>query len=61
MTTTKKEQAATVKRSDIRALRAEAAVAGDLAMVAICDRAEEGEADAIRRVAEAIAAARAMQ
>lgn len=38
----------------ICALRAEAGEAGDLAMVAICDRASEGDADALVYVVEVL-------
>lgn len=40
--------------SDIATLRQEAAVAGDLAQVAICDRAEKGSKRALRECARVI-------
>jgi hypothetical protein len=46
--------------SAIETLAAEAAVAGDLEQVAICDAALGGDAAAIREVARVIAAAAAM-
>jgi hypothetical protein len=44
----------------INQLRAEAAIAGDLDMVEICDRALAGDEEAADAVAEAIKAAEAM-
>lgn len=42
-------------------LRSEAGSAGDAEMVAICDRALEGDAEALSECADVIAAARAME
>lgn len=45
---------ADIDDDQIRALRAEAGSAGDAAMVAICDRALEGDDEAIEACVEAI-------
>lgn len=49
----------TPSRTDIRKLSTEAATAGDLAMVAICDRALDGDEAAIAECARVIAEAAA--
>jgi len=49
----------TITRAQIAALRSEAGVAGDLAQVAICDRALAGDAEARRECARVIADAAA--
>lgn len=51
---------AQVPEQQVRALSAEAFTAGDFEMVATCNRALTGDQDAVRAVAKAIAAARAM-
>jgi hypothetical protein len=56
MTTTTK----TVTTAQIRALRTEAAQAGDQAQVEICDRALDGDEAAVAECARVIAAAQAM-
>jgi len=50
----------TATREDIRALRNEAGAAGDAAMVATCDLALDGNADAVMRCVRVILDARAM-
>ena len=54
-----RDVAVRVSPAQIRALRSEAGVAGDLAQVAICDRALAGDADARRECARVIADAAA--
>lgn len=51
---------ASISDEQIEALRRDAGEAGDLEMVAICDRALEGDEAAQARCAEAISDARAM-
>lgn len=51
---------ATLSQRQINALRRNAAEAGDLKMVAICDRATSGSERARREVVKAIRAAEAM-
>lgn len=50
-----------VQKSTIETLRAEAATAGDLSMVEVCDRALRGDRHALAQVQRTIAAAKAMQ
>ena len=50
-----------VSYNQIAALRSEAAAAGDLAQVAVCDRALDDELEAIGECARVIAAARAQE
>lgn len=50
-----------VTSAQIRKLRSEAATAGDMRQVALCDRALTGEPSTRRACAEAIESARAQQ
>lgn len=50
---------ATPTEEQVTGLRAEAAVAGDLAMVAVCDRALDDDEEALGEVADALAEAAA--
>jgi len=52
---------AAISREQVRALRTEAAEAGDLEQVAVCDRALEGDSDAILECSRVIADALAQQ
>lgn len=50
-----------VQTPTIETLRAEAATAGDLSMVEVCDRALRGDRHALAQVQRTIADAKAMQ
>lgn len=62
-TTTNQEQAMTTTptTSQIESIRSEAARAGDLEMVTVCDQALDGDTAALAECAEVIATARAME
>lgn len=51
----------TITTDQIQSLRTEAGQAGDLDQVAICDRALDGDADAITECERVIEAARSME